>query len=42
MKGLLISYGKTLELGFLGLRGKHQDGFYLKDRSWTIKYIDGF
>jgi hypothetical protein len=31
-KGLLMSYGKTLELGFLGLRGKQQDRFYLKDR----------
>jgi hypothetical protein len=38
-KGLLISYGKTVELGFLGLRGKHQDRFYLKDKKnfhWTI------
>jgi hypothetical protein len=40
-KGLLMSYGKTIELGFLGLRGKHQDRFYLKDRRknnlhWTI------
>jgi hypothetical protein len=30
-KGLLMSYGKTVELGFLGLRGKHQDRFYLKN-----------
>jgi hypothetical protein len=34
-KGLLMSYGKTLELGFLGLRGKQQDRFYLKDRMIT-------
>jgi hypothetical protein len=27
----LMPYGKTLELGFLGLRGKHQDRFYLRD-----------
>jgi hypothetical protein len=35
-KGLLMSYGKTLELGFLGLREKHQDRFYLKDRRKMI------
>jgi hypothetical protein len=35
-KGLLMSYGKTLELGFLGLRGKHQDRFYLRDRRKII------
>jgi hypothetical protein len=31
-KGLLMSYGKIVELGFLGLRGKLQDRFYLKDK----------
>jgi hypothetical protein len=40
-----MSYGKTLRFRVLGLRGKHQARFYLKDRRkiihWTINALMG-